>query len=273
MASKLRLDELLAARGLFESRSKAAGAVLAGEVRLGPDAAAAGKPGMLVWEDVEVVVAERPRYASRGGIKLERALDSFQIDVAGRLCLDVGASTGGFSDCLLQRGAARVVAVDVAYGELDWRLRNDERVTVLERTNARALRPQDLPYTPDLAVVDVSFIGLAKVLPSVIGCMADGFDLIALVKPQFEVGRERVGKGGVVRDPMDRHAVLVRAGETVGQLGLSVRGYCSSGLPGPAGNRESFIWCGDGRRPGLDDLHRAALAAEPEAGAATGPRR
>jgi 23S rRNA (cytidine1920-2'-O)/16S rRNA (cytidine1409-2'-O)-methyltransferase len=262
MAEKMRLDRLLVDRGLFESRSRAAGSVLAGEIRIGSDGARAEKPGMLVSEDIGVSVLERPRYASRGGLKLESALREFDIDVTARQCLDVGASTGGFSDCLLQAGAAHVVAIDVAYGELDWRIRNDERVTVLERRNARDLDPSELPYNPDLITVDVSFIGLAKVLPALLACAATEFDLLALVKPQFEVGRERVGKGGVVRDAEDRLAALVSVGEAALSLGVSVRGYCSSGLPGPAGNLESFIWCAEGARPGVDDLRVAALVTE-----------
>jgi 23S rRNA (cytidine1920-2'-O)/16S rRNA (cytidine1409-2'-O)-methyltransferase len=268
MAAKVRLDELLASRGMFESRNKAARAVLSGDVRVGPGGAAASKPGMLVDRDAEVGISDRRRYVSRGGLKLERALDCFGVAVDGRLCLDVGASTGGFTHCLLERGAARVVAVDVGYGDLDWRLRNDERVTVLERTNARSLCASDLPFAPDLIVVDVSFIGLAKVLPAVAACAAPELDLVALVKPQFEVGRERVGRGGVVRDPHDRLDALVRVGEAARELGLSVQGYCPSGLPGPAGNLESFIWCTDAGRPGVDDLEAAAFAAEPEAGVA-----
>jgi 23S rRNA (cytidine1920-2'-O)/16S rRNA (cytidine1409-2'-O)-methyltransferase len=177
----------------------------------------------------------------------------------------VGASTGGFTDCLLQAGAARVIALDVAYGQLDWRIRADPRVTVVERRNARELDPDELPYAPDLIVVDVSFIGLAKLLPAVVACGAPGLDLLCLVKPQFELGRERVGKGGVVRDPSDRLEALVSVGEAARDLGLGVRAYCPSGLSGPAGNRESFIWCSEGTRPSVHDLRAAAAAAEPEA--------
>jgi 23S rRNA (cytidine1920-2'-O)/16S rRNA (cytidine1409-2'-O)-methyltransferase len=263
--TKVRLDTLLVSRGLFESRSKAAGSVMAGEVRVGAGAERACKPGMLVPEGVEVSLEERPRYVSRGGLKLERALERFGLDVAGRRCLDVGASTGGFTDCLLQHGAGHVVAVDVGYGELDWRIRRDPRVTVLERTNARSVRPEDLPYAPELIVVDVSFIGLDKVLPPIAACAAERFDLLALVKPQFEVGRERVGKGGVVREAADRLDALLSAGATAVALGLSVQGFASSGLPGPAGNRESFLWCTEGSRDGVVDLEAAALEAEPEA--------
>jgi 23S rRNA (cytidine1920-2'-O)/16S rRNA (cytidine1409-2'-O)-methyltransferase len=216
-----------------------------------------------VTEDVAVAVDERPRYVSRGGVKLENALRAFGLDVSGRHCLDVGASTGGFTDCLLQRGAAHVVCVDVAYGELDWRLRTDERVTVLERYNARALRCEDLPYAPDLVVADVSFISLTKVLPAVLACCAERFDALAMVKPQFEVGRERVGKGGVVREAADRRAALVSVAAAAREHGAAVLGFASSGLPGPKGNRETFVWLTEAGRPGaVEDLEAAAAAVE-----------
>lgn len=263
MSRKSRLDTLLVERGMFESRSRAAAAVMAGEVRTGPERSPASKPGMMVPVDAEVEVAERRRYASRGGQKLERALACFDLDVERRLCLDVGASTGGFTDCLLQGGAARVTCVDVAYGELDWRLREDPRVTVLERVNARRLSAGQLPYAPDLIVVDVSFIGLAKILPALADCAATTFDLLALVKPQFEVGRDRVGRGGVVRSASDRLEALVSVGEAAVHTNMSVQGYCSSGLPGPAGNLESFIWCTEASREGKHDLVAAAREVEP----------
>jgi len=263
---KRRLDTLLAERGLYESRSRAAAAVLAGEVRL---ASASGerreKPGQLVAEDVEVVVAERSAYVSRGGLKLANALDAFGLDPAGRRCLDAGASTGGFTDCLLQRGAQTVVALDVAYGELHFKLRQDPRVTVLERTNARSLDPAALPFRPDLVVADLSFISLVKVLPALLAAAAPVFDCLAMVKPQFEVGRERVERGGVVRDPAVRRDALVAVGEAArDRLGMSVLGYASSGLLGPAGNRESFVWIAEAGRPGaVDDLDAAARRVEP----------
>ena len=185
------------------------------------------------------------------------------MDVAGRRCLDVGASTGGFTDCLLQRGAEHVVALDVAYGILDWRLREDPRVTVIERANARALTPDALPWAPDLIVVDVSFISLAKVLPAVLACAAERYDCLALVKPQFEVGRERVGKGGVVRDAVDRRAALVAAAEAAQELGAAVQGFASSGLPGPKGNLETFVWLAESSRGGVEDVEAAARKVEP----------
>ncbi len=266
MTTKVRLDTLLAQRGVFDSRSRAAASVLAGEVLLGDERRRAEKPGQLVADDVVVAVAAEQEFVSRGGRKLANALDAFGLDVEGRRALDVGASTGGFTDCLLQRGAAHVIALDVAYGELHWRIRNDKRVTVLERTNARSLDPSELPYRPDLVVVDVSFISLTKVLPAVLACAAERYDGLALVKPQFEVGREQVGKGGVVRDAGDRRAALVAAGAAAQELGAVVLGFVSSGLPGPKGNRESFVWLAEAGRDGAgEDLEAAAREVEPEA--------
>lgn len=260
---KARIDAVLAEQGLFPSRSAAAGAVRAGEVRIGRDGPVALRPSQLVEPEAALIVDSGPRYVSRGGVKLENALEALGIDVAGRDCLDVGASTGGFTDCLLQRGAAHVVALDVAYGELHWRVRNDERVTVLERFNARHLTPADLPYAPDLLVADVSFISLAKILPALLPALAPAFDALLLVKPQFEVGRERVGKGGVVRDPAVRRAALVETGAAARALGAAVLGYVSSGLPGPKGNRETFMRLAEGGRAGaLDDLEAAAREVE-----------
>jgi 23S rRNA (cytidine1920-2'-O)/16S rRNA (cytidine1409-2'-O)-methyltransferase len=247
---RVRLDSLLAERGLFESRTRAAAAVLAGHVHVGPGRARASKPGQMVADDVEVAVDAPPPFVSRGGVKLANALDALGLDVAGRRCLDVGASTGGFTDCLLQRGAAHVVALDVAYGELDWRLRGDPRVTVMERVNARSLAPEQLPYAPEMVVVDVSFISLCKVLPAVLACTAPRFDCLAMVKPQFEVGRGRVGRGGVVRDPELRREAVDAVAACAGSLGATVLGFAPSGLPGPAGNRETFVWLGEGSRAG-----------------------
>jgi 23S rRNA (cytidine1920-2'-O)/16S rRNA (cytidine1409-2'-O)-methyltransferase len=263
--TKLRLDTLLAQRGLFASRARAAASVMAGEVRLGgSDGERAAKPGQMVAEDVEVALDERPRFVSRGGIKLANALDATGIDPAGRRCLDVGASTGGFTDCLLQRGAAHVVALDVAYGELDWSLRTDERVTVLERTNARSVAAGDLPYAPDLVVADVSFISLTKVLPAVLACCAERFDALAMIKPQFEVGRGRVGKGGVVRSPDERRSALVAVAQSARAHGVAVLGFASSGLPGPKGNRETFVWVAEAGRAAIEaDLEALAREVEP----------
>jgi len=259
---RVRVDMLLCERGLFASRSRAAASVLAGDVLLLPERRRAEKPGQLVAEDVEVEVVARPPFVSRGGIKLANALDALELAVEDRRALDVGASTGGFTDCLLQRGAEHVVALDVAYGELDWRLRSDPRVTVIERRNARSLTAEELPYAPELIVIDVSFISLTKVLPAVLATAADRFDCVALVKPQFEVGRGLVGKGGVVRDPALRREALVSAGQAARQLGAAVLGYAPSGLPGPAGNLETFVWLAEHGRGGVDDLERAAIASE-----------
>jgi 23S rRNA (cytidine1920-2'-O)/16S rRNA (cytidine1409-2'-O)-methyltransferase len=261
VTAKVRLDTLLAQRGLFRSRARAAASVMAGEVRLGEHGERAAKPGQLVADDVALAVDDRPRFVSRGGVKLANALDALGLQVAGRDALDVGASTGGFTDCLLQRGAAHVVALDVAYGELDWRLRTDDRVTVLERHNARALDPGELPYRPDLVVADVSFISLAKVLPAVLAATAPSFDALVMVKPQFEVGREHLGKGGVVREAADRRAALVAVAGAARAAGAAVLGFASSGLPGPKGNRETFLWLAEAGREGALDEDAVAAAA------------
>ena len=262
--ARIRLDTLLAERGLFPSRTRAAASVMAGEVRVGGDGARASKPGQLVDPAIAIAVDEPPRFVSRGGVKLANALERFALDVSGRRCLDVGASKGGFTDCLLQAGAAHIIALDVAYGELDWRLRNDERVTVLERTNARAITRAELPYSADLVVIDVSFISLVKVLPAVLTCVAQRHDILAMVKPQFEVGRTRVGKGGVVRDADERRSALVGVGSAAQAMGAAVLGYASSGLPGPKGNRESFVWLAEAARSGAaEDLEAAAREVEP----------
>jgi 23S rRNA (cytidine1920-2'-O)/16S rRNA (cytidine1409-2'-O)-methyltransferase len=257
---KARIDAVLAERGLFPSRSAAAGAVRAGEVRVGQDGPVALRPSQLVEPEAALIVDPGPRYVSRGGTKLENALEALGIDVVGRDCLDVGASTGGFTDCLLQRGAPRVIATDVAYGQIDVRLREDPRVTVIERLNAREMEPADLPFAASLATVDVSFISLAKVLPAVARCLAPGGEALAMVKPQFELGRERVGRG-VVRDAGDRREAILAVADAANEIGLGVRGFASSGLPGPKGNRETFVWCG-GEGPGPESLEAAILAAE-----------
>jgi 23S rRNA (cytidine1920-2'-O)/16S rRNA (cytidine1409-2'-O)-methyltransferase len=257
---KSRIDAVLAEQGLFPSRTAAAGAVRAGEVRVGQDGPVALRPSQLVEPEATLIVDSGPRYASRGGTKLENALDALGIDPEGRDCLDVGASTGGFSDCLLQRGAPRVAAVDVAYGQLDVRLREDPRVTVIERLNARDMQPADLPFAASLATVDVSFISLTKILPAVARCMAPGGEILAMVKPQFELGRKRVGRG-VVRDAGDRREAILTVARAAQVIGLAVRGFASSGLPGPKGNRETFVWCSEGG-VGIEDLEAAVLAAE-----------
>ncbi len=227
-----RLDVLLVERGLADSRSKAQALVLAGRVP-GYD-----KPGTQVDEHIELTVAAGPPFVSRGGEKLAHALDAFGVDPSGRDCLDVGASTGGFSDCLLQRGAARVIALDVGYGQLDPRLRGDPRVSVLERVNVRHLG--SLPFAPDLIVCDVSFISVRIALPPALALAAPSWEALVLVKPQFEAGRGEAPKG-VVRDPEVHRRTLRQVCADVPQWGARVLGVVDSGLPGPKGNREFFV--------------------------------
>ena len=236
-----RLDRVLVESSLARSREEAHRYILAGAVLV--DDEPVTKAGTLVRRDSRLRLRARSRYVSRGGEKLEAALGHFGIDPAGRAALDVGASTGGFTDCLLQHGAARVHAVDVGYGQLDWRLRQDPRVAVLERTNIRLLDPGGLGGRPDLAVVDVSFISLRLVLPRVCRLLADRFEVLALVKPQFEVGKGRVGKGGVVRSEEERRRVVGEVAAAVDALGLERAPAFPSPLPGPKGNREFFLHC------------------------------
>ncbi|HXF72083.1 MAG TPA: TlyA family RNA methyltransferase, partial [Actinomycetota bacterium] len=238
--TRRRLDLELVRRGLAASRSEARAAIEAGLVRVGGRPAA--KPSTLVAPD-EAVAVERParRFVSRGGEKLEAALERFGVEVAGRDCLDVGASTGGFTDCLLRRGAARVAAVDVGYGQLAWELRTDPRVTVLERTNARELRPEGLPFRPQVIVADLSFISLALVVPALARVAAPGADLVLLVKPQFEAGRDEVGRGGVVRDPRAWRRAVLRVAEACRAAGIEPADVMASPLLGPAGNAEFLL--------------------------------
>ena len=235
-----RIDLLLVERGLVESRERARRLVMAGAVLVSDRPVTKAGTEVPLDADVRLRTADSP-YASRGGDKLAGALDAFGLDVSGLVALDVGASTGGFTDCLLVRGAHRVIALDVGYGQIAWRLREDPRVVVIERTNARALTADTLPEIPDLATIDVSFIPLALVLPPVAACVRPGGTIVALVKPQFEVGRARVGKGGVVRDPAARADAVAGVRVTAETLGLLVRGEAESVLPGPAGNREVFL--------------------------------
>ena len=230
---KKRLDVLLVERGLAETRSQAQALVLAGRVR------GHAKPGEQVLEDAELEVETPPRFVSRGGEKLANALAAFDVDVTGRDCVDIGASTGGFTDCLLQSGAARVAAIDVGYGQLHPKLRSDPRVVVLERVNARSLT--ELPFSPELVVCDVSFISATKVLPPVLGLAAPGWEALVLVKPQFEAGRSDVAKGGVVRDPEVQRNVLRKVIEAAQAWDAVAVGVVDSGLPGPKGNREFFV--------------------------------
>jgi 23S rRNA (cytidine1920-2'-O)/16S rRNA (cytidine1409-2'-O)-methyltransferase len=250
---KKRLDVLLVERGLAKSRAQAQALVLAGRVR-GYD-----KPGMQVDDAAEVEVERPPPYVSRGGEKLAHALDAFGVDPTGRDCLDVGASTGGFTDVLLQRGATRVIALDVGYGQLHDRLRRDSRVTVLERTNARELR--ELPFAPDLVVGDVSFISLKLALPPALALAQAGWEAVVLVKPQFEAGRSEVGKGGVVHDIAVRRRVVRQIAEAAVGWGGETLGVVDSGLPGPKGNREVFLHLVHREHPDLPDDIDARIAA------------
>jgi len=239
VASRVRLDKLLVEKALIPSRERAIRSILAGEVLV--DGRRVDKAGALVEPAAEIEIRGRSPYVSRGGEKLAHALDDFGVTVRGRICIDVGASTGGFTDCLLQRGAPRVYAVDVGSGQLDDKLRRDNRVVVMENTNARGLDPRIFGDKPSLAVVDVAFISLEKVLPAVFGVLERIGETVALVKPQFEAGREAVGKGGVVRDPAQHRAVIGRLARYSILRGWHVLGVTASPLRGPKGNREFFL--------------------------------
>jgi 23S rRNA (cytidine1920-2'-O)/16S rRNA (cytidine1409-2'-O)-methyltransferase len=241
VSERRRLDVLLVERGLAPNRERARRLIMAGDVLV--DDRPVTKAGHQVDADAGLRVrAAASPYVSRGGEKLAGALTAFGLDVRGRLALDVGSSTGGFTDCLLRAGVARVVALDVGYGQLAWSLRRDERVVVRERVNARRLEADLLPFVPTLATIDVSFISLALVLPAVAAVVAPGADVVALVKPQFEVGREHVGSGGVVREPGLRAAAVASVCAAATASGYAVRGEADSVLPGPKGNREIFLW-------------------------------
>jgi len=251
---KKRLDVLLVERGLVESRTQAQALVLAGLVP------GYEKPGQQVDEAAELTLKARPAYVSRGGEKLAHALDALGVDPAGLDCLDVGASTGGFTDVLLQRGAARIVALDVGYGQLHPRLRGDPRVTVLERTNVRVV--DELPFAPELVVCDVSFISVRVALPAALRLAAPGWNALVLVKPQFEAGRADVGKGGVVREPAVRARVVRDVAEAALGWGASTLAVVDSGLPGPKGNRELFLHLAQSDYPTLPhDLDERIAAA------------
>jgi len=240
MGGKTRLDQLVVERGLAPSRARAQALILAGRVTVdGEVADKAGRP-VAGGARVEVTGLDHP-WVSRGGVKLAAALDAFAISPADRRCLDVGASTGGFTDVLLERGAAGVVAVDVGRGQLDWRLRTDPRVSVREGVNARYLAPDDVPGPFDVITVDVSFISLRLVLPALAPLLAPSGVLVALVKPQFEAGRGQIGKGGVVRDAEVREAAILGVITAAAELGLAARGRIASPLPGPAGNVEELV--------------------------------
>lgn len=248
--ARVRIDRLLVDRGLVESREQGARHIMAGEVLV--DGKRVDKAGAMVAPDVAVELQGRAPYVSRGGEKLAHALDAFRVKIAGRFCLDVGASTGGFTDCLLQRGAARVYAIDVGTAQLDAKLRKDPRVVVMEQSNARALDPRIFGDQPTLAVIDVSFISLEKILPAVFGVLAPRGEVLALVKPQFEVGREAVGKGGVVREPALHRAAVARLARFAVLRGWHVLGVTASPLRGPKGNREFFLHCSSHGRTASD---------------------
>ncbi|KIG16736.1 RNA binding methyltransferase FtsJ like protein [Enhygromyxa salina] len=244
---KLRLDKLVVERGLCDSRTRAQALILAGEVVVGDHTVT--KPGTPVDPSVPLRLkgGDPNPYVSRGGLKLRGAIDAFSagpdgVDPRGRVCMDVGASTGGFTDCLLQAGAARVYAIDVGYGQLAWKLVNDERVVVMDRQNIRKLEPGQIPEPIDLAVADCSFISLTKVLPHMRPCLRPGADVIVLVKPQFEVGRAQVGKGGIVRDDEARKAALTNVEAAAQELGFTVRGHIAATIAGRDGNREWLSW-------------------------------
>jgi len=257
----VRLATYLAHAGVA-SRRAAAEIVRAGRVRV--DGEVRDKPGMPVDEGRQIAIDAGPEYVSRGGLKLANALDAFGLDVTGARALDLGASTGGFTDCLLRRGAAQVIALDVGYGQLDWRLRHDPRVHVLERTNARHLTPETLPYAPDLVVCDLAFISTALVWSAVAPCLAPGWRALIMVKPQFEAGREHVGSSGVVRDPAVREAAVHRVADAISAAGGVVRDAADSGVPGPKGNREVFLLAcaaaGTAPAPDIDQRIAAAVA-------------
>jgi 23S rRNA (cytidine1920-2'-O)/16S rRNA (cytidine1409-2'-O)-methyltransferase len=239
MAKKLRIDNLLVERGLFESRARAQRSIMAGEVRIGEEVAA--KPSQLVDLDAAVTVARPQRYVGRGGQKLEGALDHFRVDVADKVALDIGASTGGFTDCLLQRGAKKVYAVDVGHGQLAWRIRNDSRVVVLEKVNARTLSQEQIPGHIDLVVIDVSFISLTLILPSAFDLLAPNGVIVALIKPQFELERQDVSRGGIVRDAALHEKAQQKITRFAEAAGHRVLGLVPSTITGADGNQEFFI--------------------------------
>ena len=237
---KERVDKLLVDRGLAETRAKAQAMILAGEVSSGSQRI--DKPSQAILPDAPLAIKQAPPFVSRGGIKLAAALDHFGIDVTGSCCLDVGASTGGFTDCMLQRGARKVVSLDVGHGQLDWKLRNDPRVEVREKVNARYLDPNDFDDRFDIGVADVSFISLSLILPAMVPLLRPGASIVVLIKPQFEVGRHEVGKGGIVRDPAAQQRVVVEVSECAKSLGLEAAGVIESPILGADGNREFLGW-------------------------------
>jgi 23S rRNA (cytidine1920-2'-O)/16S rRNA (cytidine1409-2'-O)-methyltransferase len=238
MPQKLRLDQLLVGRGFFPSREQARRAILAGNVSVGTRVAA--KPSELLDEETAIAIKPNRKYVGRGALKLESALEHFQIDVRGKTALDIGASTGGFTDCMLQRGAEKIYAVDVGYGQLDWKLRNDPRVIVLERTNARFLTRDHVQEFVDISVIDVSFISLTLILPNALDLLKPDGVIVALIKPQFELQRSDVGKGGIVRDARLHQKAQDKIVAFVNDLGHVIAGIAPAGIKGADGNQEFF---------------------------------
>ena len=238
MPKKLRLDQLLVAQGLFNSREQAQRAVMAGEIKIGTRIAV--KPSQLLAADAAVAVKPTRKYVGRGALKLEKTLDHFKIDMQGKVALDIGASTGGFTDCLLQRGTEKVYAVDVGHGQLDWKIRSDPRVTVLEKMNARFLSRKHIPELVDLCVIDVSFISLTLILPNAFELITPSGVVLALIKPQFELERVDVRRGGIVRDPELHQKAQDKIVQFVTRLGHTVTGIVPSAITGADGNQEFF---------------------------------
>ena len=261
MSGKKRLDRLMVERGLAPSLEKARAMIMAGQVVVDDHTVDKAGQSVAIGSDIRLKGEILP-YVSRGGLKLRKALDQFGIDVAGLVAVDVGSSTGGFTDCLLQAGAAKVFAIDVGYGQLAWKLQQDPRVVSMEKTNIRYVTPEQLDDEPALAVIDASFISLAKVLPAAAALLKPGGRIIALIKPQFEVGRGEVGKGGVVRDPAAHEKVIEDVRRTALDLGLTVSGLCESPITGADGNREFLILL---QLPDLDEYDSRSLFSRDDA--------
>ena len=260
--SKQRLDVLLVSRNLVESRELAQRLIIAGEVSVGGHPST--KPGLKVNEDADIAIRNRPRYVSRGGLKMEGALNAFPVSAEGKVCLDIGASTGGFTDCLLQHGAARVHAIDVGTNQLVWKLRQDPRVVVKEKFNARYMTPEDIGEQVDLIVSDVSFISLKKILPAAFPLLKEGGDALVLIKPQFEAGREKVGKKGVVRDAAVHLEVLEHFLDHAAQAGFTVKDITFSPIKGPEGNIEYLGYLRKSEEQDADIDLRAVVTASHE---------
>lgn len=263
---KERLDTLLVQKGLFQSRERAKRSIMAGTVYV--DGKKVDKAGTKIEIDSEIAVKKDPvPYVGRGGLKLEKALDYFKVDVSDKKAVDVGASTGGFTDCLLQKGAEKVYAIDVGYGQLDWKLRNDSRVIVMERTNIRYIKPEDIQEPCHIAVIDVAFISLTLVLPPVNNLLTSDGEIIALIKPQFEAGKEKVGKGGIVKEPEVHREVIEKIVSFVLEMGLSINGITCSPITGADGNIEYLIYASkrEGGLKSLKDLNNLVQQVVKEA--------